>query len=151
MPALSNLRYLRTVLIIPMLLVSDRVFAWCNGWFNFWACEVTVPYCNDGKCTLSQGVDNAWKAVNWLITGKPLSVFVQDIVVYLLWFVTLIAVIYIIYAGFQILIGGGDEEKMKKAKNIILYVIVGIILIWLSYSIVLWVLWLIGIIGIKWK
>ncbi len=74
------------------------------------------------------------------LTNKPLSEYAQDVVLYFLSFISIIAVIYIIYAGFQILIGGGDEEKMKKAKNIILYVIVGIIIMWLAYSIVEWIM-----------
>jgi PKD repeat protein len=50
--------------------------------------------------------------------------------------VTLIAVIYIIYAGFQIMTGGGDEEKMKKSRNTILYVFIGIVIMWLAYALV---------------
>ena len=38
-------------------------------------------------------------------------------------FISVIAVIYIIYAGFQLMIGAGDEEKMKKTRSIIVYVI----------------------------
>jgi hypothetical protein len=57
-------------------------------------------------------------------------------VIYLLGFLALISVIYIIYAGFQILIGAGDDEKVKKAKNIILYVGLGLIVIALAYPIV---------------
>lgn len=53
-------------------------------------------------------------------------------------FISIIGVLYIIYAGFQVMIGAGDEEKMKKAKNIILYVVIGIIIMWLAYSIVKW-------------
>lgn len=59
---------------------------------------------------------------------------------YFLSFISIIAVLFIIYAGFQVVIGGGDEEKTKKAKNTITYVVVGIIIMWLSYSIVRWVL-----------
>jgi Type IV secretion system pilin/REJ domain len=55
-----------------------------------------------------------------------------------MWFISIIAVIYIIYAGFQVMTGWGDEEKMKKAKNIITYVIIGILIMWLAYSIVRW-------------
>lgn len=55
-------------------------------------------------------------------------------------FVTIIAVIYIIYAGFQIMIWGGEEEKVKNGKNIIKYVIIGIVVMWLAYSIVAWIL-----------
>ena len=35
--------------------------------------------------------------------------------------------------------GAGDEEKSKKAKNIILYVIVGIVIMWLAYAAVNWI------------
>lgn len=53
-------------------------------------------------------------------------------------FVSLIAVIYIIWAGFQLMIGAGDEEKMKKARQIIVYVIIGVIIMWLARPIVRW-------------
>jgi hypothetical protein len=53
-------------------------------------------------------------------------------------FVSLIAVLYIIYAGFQLMIGAGDEEKMKKTRQIILYVILGILIMWLALPIVRW-------------
>lgn len=59
-----------------------------------------------------------------------------DVVLYFLGFVTLVAVIYVIYAGFQLMIGGGDEEKVKKARQIITYVIIGIILMWAAYWII---------------
>ncbi len=68
----------------------------------------------------------------------PISEFIQKIVIYLLGFISIIAVIYIIYAGFQIMIGGWDEEKVKKSKNIILYVFLGMALMWFAYSIVNW-------------
>lgn len=55
---------------------------------------------------------------------------------YFLGFVTVVGVIYIIYAGFQLMTGGGDEEKVKKARQIIIYVIAGIVLMWLAYWIV---------------
>ena len=53
-------------------------------------------------------------------------------------FISIIAVIYIIYAGFQLMIGAGDEEKMKKTRQIILYVVLGILIMWLAYPIVKW-------------
>lgn len=34
--------------------------------------------------------------------------------------------------------GAGDEEKNKKGKNIILYVIIGIVIMWLAYALVDW-------------
>ena len=38
------------------------------------------------------------------------------------------------------MIGAGDEEKTKKTKNIILYVCIGIVIMWLAYSIVAFVM-----------
>lgn len=58
----------------------------------------------------------------------------------LLQFITIIAVLFVIYAGFQLMTAGGDEEKMKKAKTIIIQVVVGIIVVWVAYSIVSWVI-----------
>ncbi len=98
----------------------------------------TAPYCsNIWSCTLLKGLDVV-KSMLPGFSNKPISVLAQDIVQYLLGFISIIAVIYIIYAGFQVMIGWGDEEKTKKAKNIITYVVVGIIIMWLAYGIVKW-------------
>lgn len=128
---------------IGFFTIADGVtFAADKCWFPFsdgtcWTTE--PPYCADGKCTLQGGLNAAGTAVDWQVTNLPISVFVVDIVQYLLTFVTLIAVIYVIYAWFQVMTGAWDEEKSKKAKNIILYVVVGIVIMWLAYALVNWV------------
>ena len=73
--------------------------------------------------------------VNSLYTEEKFSEKVQDVVLYLIWFVSFIAIIYIVYAWFMILTWAWEEEKLKKAKAIIFYVAIWIIVIWLSYSI----------------
>ncbi len=121
--------------MLNFLAWGDRIYAACGWWFNWGQCEVKPPIGCDSKDCLSDGVGMVGRFILW-ITKKPISVYAQDTVIYLLWFVSIVAVIYIIYAGFQILIGWGDEEKVKKSKNIILYVIVGIVIMWLAYAIV---------------
>lgn len=125
-------------IIVSSLVSIPHVFAGCDGWFDF-GCEVKPPYCTDGTCNLEKWVKDVGWVTKDLITDRPLSAYAQDIIIYLMTFISIIAVLYIIYAGFQVLIGAGDEEKMKKAKNIVLYVTLGIILMWLSYSIVQWI------------
>ncbi len=44
-------------------------------------------------------------------------------------FVLLIAVIYVIVAGIRLIVSGGDEGEKDKAKQTIIYVIIGIIVI----------------------
>jgi bacteriorhodopsin len=80
-------------------------------------------------------------AVGDLFTKKSISVFVTDLVRYFLSFVTIIAVVYVLWAGFQLMVSGGDEESAKKARKIITYVIAGIVLMWLAYWIVTLIIW----------
>ena len=65
---------------------------------------------------------------------------IMALVANFLTFVTVIAVLYVIYAGFQVMTAGGDEEKLKKGKTIIIQVVIGIAIMWLAYSIVSWVM-----------
>jgi len=71
------------------------------------------------------------------ITSPDLSATVQimaKIINYANGFIGLITVILIIYAGFLVLTGAGDDEKLKKAKSIILYAVIGIFLVVASYA-----------------
>lgn len=55
------------------------------------------------------------------------------------WFlglVGLLAVLMLIYGGFRYLTSGGNEESTTKAKNTIIYAIIGIVIVILSYAIV---------------
>ena len=55
-----------------------------------------------------------------------------------------VTVMYGIWGGFQIVTAGGDEEKVKKGRTILIHVVIGIIVIWLAGSVVQWVVGLIG-------
>ena len=58
------------------------------------------------------------------------------IVNFFLTFLGLIAVVMIIYGGFLYVTAGGNNEKIESAKKIIMYAVVGIIVILLSFAIV---------------
>lgn len=61
---------------------------------------------------------------------------VQDLIIYFLSFISLIAVIYIMWAGAQMLLFPSSEESSEKTKKIIISVIVGIVIIWFAWWIV---------------
>lgn len=50
-------------------------------------------------------------------------------------FLMFICVLLVIYAGWLVLISAGDEEKLKKAKNIVLYILIGFIILLTSHAI----------------
>jgi hypothetical protein len=71
------------------------------------------------------------------ISSPDLSATVQimtKLINYFNGFIGLITVILIIYAGFLVLTGAGNDEKLKKAKSIIKYAIMGIFLLVASYA-----------------
>lgn len=133
--------FLLGMLINLFLLITPTYGASC--WFQF-SCNQSDPgqieYCSSGDCTIQKWSDAVSTAVGTLMSKKKIEVFVADTVKYFLTFVSLIAVIYFVYAGFQLMTSGGDEEKAKKTRKIMTYVIAGIILIWMSYWLVLIVL-----------
>lgn len=73
-------------------------------------------------------------------SGTTAAEDILQLVQNFLGFVTLIAVLYVVYAGFQVLTAGGDEEKLKKGKAIIIQVVIGVTIMWLAYSIVTWIM-----------
>ncbi|MDD2745024.1 MAG: pilin [Candidatus Gracilibacteria bacterium] len=64
--------------------------------------------------------------------SETITIF-TTIINYVNSFLALVIIILILYAGFLVLTSGGDDEKMKKAKGIIKYIIIGVLLLVTSY------------------
>ena len=58
---------------------------------------------------------------------------VANVINYINGFLMLVVLILVIYAGFLVLTSGWDDEKMKRAKSIITYAVIGVLLIVSSY------------------
>lgn len=61
---------------------------------------------------------------------------VLTIVNFALTFLGLLAVIMVIYGGFLYVSSGGNEESVNKAKKILLYAVIGIVVIIVSFALV---------------
>ncbi len=130
---LSRLIFLLCLSMGGFLLASSAHATWSDsGWGS-------STLCSGESCSIQIGAEAVKDTVPSLTTDMTATEYITEIVLYFLEFVTLVAVIYVIYAGFQLMIGGGDEEKMKKAKKIIFGVVIGITLMWLAFAIVTWV------------
>jgi len=64
---------------------------------------------------------------------------ITTLINYFLGLLGLIAVAFLIYAGVLMVTAGGAEEQVTKAKKIIMYAVIGIVIILLSYTIVTFV------------
>jgi hypothetical protein len=69
-----------------------------------------------------------------------ITALVASIVTVFSWIVGVLAVIMIIFAGFQYVSSGGDSGKISSAKNTLIYALVGIVVVALSQIIVKFVL-----------
>ncbi len=65
---------------------------------------------------------------SWSVLG-----IIAKIIVFLNGFLALVVMIMIIYAGFLVLTGAGDEEKNATAKKTITYAIIGVVILIFSY------------------
>lgn len=77
-----------------------------------------------------------------IVNGEQgaLDVAVQGYIDTFMAFLSLLAVLYLLFGGFNILTAGGDEEKVKKGKTIIIQAALGLLVIFLSSSIIKWIL-----------
>ena len=64
---------------------------------------------------------------------------ITTIINYFLGILGLIAVAFLIYAGILMVTAGGAEEQVTKARKIIMYAVIGIVVVILSFTIVQWV------------
>lgn len=96
--------------------------------------SISNPY-EDDKHGLKEGIETTKWIIDDSVTDRSASAYIQDVVAFLLWFIAIVAVILIIYAWFNILTWAWDEEKVKKAKMTIIYVVIGMIVIYLAWPI----------------
>ncbi len=85
------------------------------------------------------GVDNSLVG-----NTKRLDAVVLDMMNWVTWLGTLVAVGYGIYGGFLYMTAGGDDEQVKKAKWVFKQVAIGLVVIVLAYSLVSFITWLFG-------
>ncbi len=137
------------VKIISKVLIIFILSFWvssvnASGWFFeslFWGNQAKVHIdCGSQDCNIESGIKNIKDSVNGIEQERTISEYIQDVVAYLLTFISIIAVIYIIYAWFRILTWAWEEEVLKKQKATILYVVIWIAVIWLAYPITKFIL-----------
>ena len=99
-----------------------------------WVSLVGLNYANAAINPGPEKVDPNM-AVDW-----PADAVIQRWIVTLMWFLTLAAVIYWLWWGFNILTAWGDEDKVKNWKTVIINACIWLVVIFLAGSVVRWVI-----------
>lgn len=103
-----------------IILLAEPIVRMVYGWYN---CQGRPIFGIPTEC------------VNRQFSPDGFFNIIIKIIIFLNWFIALVTVIMIMYAGFLVLTGGGDEEKTDKAKKTIFYAIIGVLVILFSYVI----------------
>lgn len=90
------------------------------------------PGCNTSNCLTVPSADS----YSGITTLTGLREAILNWVNFALGFLALIAMIALIYAGFLYVTSMGEDDQAGKAKKIIIYVVIGIIIILLAYAFV---------------
>jgi len=80
------------------------------------------------------------KASTLAWSSKSADTVITQWVSFIVGFLYLVAVIVMIYGGFNILTAGWDEEKVKKGKTILIQAAAWLIVIFIAGSVVDWVI-----------
>ena len=99
---------------------------------NSYATSSINQVATSAKQQVQQGIDDAGGTAN----TTSANTLIGNIVKTMLFLVGVLSVIMIIYGGIQYVISAGDSGKVAKAKNTIIYAVVGLIVAILSYAIV---------------
>lgn len=67
---------------------------------------------------------------------KTIVFFIPKLIDFLLVFVAPMIMIFLIYAGYTLIVAGDDEDSIGKAKSYIKYCLIGLIIILISYSMI---------------
>jgi hypothetical protein len=116
------------LMLVPAMLLGISMFAapalavQCNG---------SEGYTLVGGVCVSQG-DNVYQGD--LLSGS--DSLVRTIINIFLYVVGILSVAFIIFAGVRYVTSGGDQNKVKSAKDTLLYAIIGLIVAILGWAIV---------------
>lgn len=92
----------------------------------------TVLFAADPTSTVPQGIQPIDSSFGDLSLGALLS----KIIIWVLGFAAAVAVLFLIIGGLQYVTSAGNKDRVDKAKQTILYAVIGLIVIALSFVIV---------------
>lgn len=79
------------------------------------------------------------------LQAKDFKSMVDKVVNFVIILAVAIAPIFILYAGFQYMTSGGDPTKVKKATQIITYVVIGLAILLLSKGLIMVLMSVLGV------
>lgn len=114
---------------------SYSISIWWNNNVITWEWEKS-PYCpNPWDCSLERWINEVKWKIDWIETNLTAAAYIQQIILYVLWFFALVTIIIIIWAWVMILMSAWNDDRVETAKKIIINCVIWLVVIFLAYPI----------------
>lgn len=97
---------------------------------------VSAFFVDPAMAQLISDVDNPREIVNATQGEQSLRQMVLKFVNFFLYFLGLVATVFVIYGGFLYITSQGDDGNVEKAKKILTYAAIGILIILISFALI---------------
>ncbi len=133
------MKYLLTSLLL--LCMAPQAFALVSDQSRFDESDLRLPGA-DLQLDIEEGSRPIASIYSPGLFGSDLSLQERmiNLIIFALTFLGIIFIIMIIYAGFLWMTSGGSEDKISKARKIIIRSIIGVAIILLAYAITIFVI-----------
>ncbi len=111
------------------------IIAWNVVWMFviIWAKQV-IEFIYGKQQDVVKSVSNLWEIGTWLFSNKNLPIL-YEIINWAMGLAALVILIMVLVQAFQLLLKPDSPDAMKKIKNSLLYIFIGILVIWTWYII----------------
>lgn len=123
----------KLLVIIPSIVIFLVLVFSLSGVNTF--AQPTEDPCSIAFCFGGFGTNQAYGDES-LTPGERAFLIFVDVAGLMTFIINSIAVIFIVYGGFQILTSNGAEDKFKKGKQTLIYAILGMLISVIAYGIV---------------
>ena len=132
---------------LSLKLLSFSMFAILGLWslitvLNVANAQVTTKF-GDATATTSVGVSGTGAS-----TGDKLITVIKSFINWMLGMLALVALVILLWGGFQMVTAAGDDAKYKKGFKILQQAAIWLVFIGVSrlvVSVIFWLLWIIGV------
>lgn len=84
----------------------------------------------------------------WVQQGGKLIDVIKSFINWMIGMLALIALVVLLYGGFQMVTAAGDDTKYKSGFKILQQAAVGLVFVWVSWMMVSVIFWLLGVVGV---
>lgn len=114
---------------------AGTIITWNVVWMLIiiWAKQV-IEFIYGKQQDVVKSVSNLWEIGSGLFANKNLPIL-YEIINWAMWLAALVILVMVLVQAFQLLLKPDNPDAMKKIKNSLLYIFIGILIIWSGYII----------------